>query len=129
MPKKKQKPPPDPQPVAVPVPVPVAQPATIVTTARYGPNPIHRFVETFAFAGGVVLLMLYMIVEVLHAAGIRLGTGETDHGFPFGTMIAASLLVAPKMIGKATAGRAWSRFAGRGTGVTEEQPTGGIGAD
>ena len=98
------------------------QPAVVTTTVQYGPNPIHRFVETFAFAGGVVLLMLYMVVEILHAAGVRLGSGPTDEGFPWGTMISASLLVAPKMIGKATAGRAWNKIAGGGNvSTTAEQ--------
>jgi hypothetical protein len=108
-------------PVA-PVVVP-QQPAVVTTTMVYGPNPIHRFVETFAFAGGVILLMLYMVVEILHAAGVRLGTGPTDEGFPWGTMISASLLVAPKMIGKATAGRAWNKIAGTPVSNTGEQST------
>ena len=110
-------------PVA-PVVVP-QQPAVVTTTMVYGPNPIHRFVETFAFAGGVILLMLYMVVEILHAAGVRLGAVEPDHGFPWGTMISASLLVAPKVVGRATAGRAWNKIAGGGSPVsnTAEQST------
>lgn len=111
-------------PAVAPVVIP-QQPAVVTTTVQYGPNPIHRFVETFAFAGGVILLMLYMVVEILYAAGVRLGTGPTDEGFPWGTMISASLLVAPKMIGKATAGRAWNKIAGGGSPVsnTEDQST------
>lgn len=121
MPPKKK---PKPQPVVVVEPQPTA---VITTTARFGPNPIHRAVETFAFVGGVLLLMTYMVVEILHAAGVRLGPGPTDEGFPWGTMISASLLVAPKMIGRATAGRAWNRLTGgRGdSGVTAERETGG----
>ena len=130
--KRKPKPAPAPEPVVAPVTV-VQQPsAVITTTARFGPNPIHRFVETFAFVGGVLLLMTYMVVEILHAAGVRLGSQPTDEGFPWGTMISASLLVAPKMIGKATAGRAWSKITGRvsGSGATAEyEATGGKGGE
>lgn len=115
-PKKKPKPKAKPEPVVVVEPQPTA---VITTTARFGPNPIHRAVETFAFVGGVLLLMTYMVVEILHAAGVRLGTGPTDEGFPWGTMISASLLVAPKVVGRVTAGRAWTKLAGRGSDTGE----------
>ena len=89
-------------------------------------HPIYRLVETAAFILAIVFLFALMTVEVLHRAGARLGTGEPDHGFPWGIAFGVTVLVAPKLIGRAFAGRALVAMAGRGDfGTTGEREAGG----
>lgn len=57
-----------------------------------------RTIENIAFGVGVALLAF---------AGIREALGMGPASFPWVTFIAASVLVAPKMLGRATAGRVW----------------------
>jgi hypothetical protein len=101
-----------PPPVSDPVPAKIT--ATVETTAELRViNPVHRNVETFGFAVGTFLVLCFGLVEVLHKAGVRLGPGEPDHGFPWGTMIMATILIVPKVLGRATAGKLIQTISGR----------------
>lgn len=110
------------------VPRPPDPPRMVERVAVHTGHPLYRIVETVSFLGAVLILFAYMVVEVLRRAEVRIGTGESDHGFPYGLFLGALILIAPKLIGKAFAGRALSALAGGrsgSNGVTAEQETGG----
>ena len=105
-------------------------PRMVQRVAMFTATRRYRFAEEFfMWAGGLSVLAL-MVVEILHRAGVRLGHDEPEHSFPYGVLIGSIVLVVPKLIGRAFAGRALVAVAGRGmnggsTGVTGEQETGG----
>lgn len=66
-----------------------------------------RWIENAAFAVGVLLLAF---------AGIREALGMGPPHFPWVTFISASVLVAPKMLGRATAGRVWNLLGKKSDG-------------
>lgn len=64
-----------------------------------------RWLENAAFGIGVAMLAF---------AGFREAVAScAAHPFPWVTFIAAAVLVAPKMLGRATAGRIWGLVGGR----------------
>jgi hypothetical protein len=67
----------------------------------------NRTAETAAFLIGVVALGLHMVAEALGHVGYRLGpcTVEPLRSVPWGVLVGSALLIAPKMIGRATAGK------------------------
>lgn len=62
-----------------------------------------RWLENLAFAGGTILLLFTGFREAVASC-------ET-HAFPWAAFIIASVLVAPKMLGRATAGRIWDALS------------------
>lgn len=66
-----------------------------------------RWLENVAFAGGVCLL--------LFAGGKEAIASCATHSFPWSAFLIAAVLVAPKMLGRATAGRIWGMIGNRGT--------------
>ncbi len=74
---------------------------------------MHRTIETIAFALGVVILGAYGLAEALALLGWRLGPHEGHHGFPWGQVVVATILVAPKLLGRATAGKIWGAIGQR----------------
>lgn len=117
-------------------PPPRAAPDVEVVTSGKPPNMVqrvsmftatkrYRFAEEFFMWSGGLSVLALMWVEIFHRAGVRIGTAEPDHGFPYGVLIGATVLVVPKMIGKYAAGKALVAVAGRGdTAVTAEQEYG-----
>ncbi|HYC32258.1 MAG TPA: hypothetical protein VEB59_08215 [Gemmatimonadales bacterium] len=84
----------------------------------------NRGVETFAFVLGVLNLSLHAVVESLRHWGFTHGKDcPADHGFPYAVLMISALLVAPKMIGRARAGRAWEALTLRLTGRGPAQAT------
>lgn len=136
-PKKKAKPKPrvKPKPV-VPAPARGSPDVEVVTSgtppkmvqrvAMFTATKRYRFAEEFfMWSGGLAVLSL-MVVEIAHRAGFRFGNTEPDHGFPYGVLIGSIVLVVPKLIGRAFAGKALVAVAGRGVDAgglttTEEQ--------
>ena len=81
-------------------------------------SPRSRVIEDCAFGAGVVVLVTFALVEAALKIGIHFGKCQhTDSGTPWGLLIVGALLVAPKMVGRATAGSVWraigDRIAGR----------------
>lgn len=79
-----------------------------------------RWLEDAAFGAGVLVLIAFAAAEVALKLGVHFkpcDAGHVDAGTPWGLLIVAALLIAPKMIGRATAGRVWlavgDRIAGR----------------
>ena len=67
-----------------------------------------RGLENAAFVVGVLVLAAFALTEVLPQVGIAVGDCEVmDTGTPWGVFMVGSLLVAPKMLGRATAGKIW----------------------
>ena len=75
-----------------------------------------RAVEAVSFILGVLILAAYGLSEVLVHLGWKLGP-HSDTTFPWGQIIVGALLVAPKMLGRATAGKIWDaigqKFGGK----------------
>ncbi len=81
-----------------------------------------RALENAAFALAVLLGTAYVIfVEILPAIGWRLGEADHVHNFPWGLFAILTLLVAPKTVGRATAGKVWDRVASRGRTSNAEE--------
>jgi hypothetical protein len=64
-----------------------------------------RRVENLGMYVGLAIAALYAIGEFLLQVGIV--RPAQNHGVPWVTLLLVTLCVAPKTIGKATAGRAW----------------------
>lgn len=67
-----------------------------------------RVLEDLGFLVGIILAVLYVL-------GVKVGTGNPP---AWAVVSIIATLVAPKMIGRATAGRAWERIFGRGSGAS-----------
>lgn len=74
-----------------------------------------RMIEDIGFAAGIIQGLFYGALEALKNAGWTLGKCEqvqqAVHSFPWVTITIMALCVAPKMVGRATAGKAWSGLA------------------
>lgn len=79
---------------------------------------LSRLLEDFGFLVGLLLIAGKGVVEILADAGI---VRHANHGFPWAFFGYTALLIAPKMVGRASAGRAWEGLArvlgGRGAAV------------
>lgn len=89
---------------------------------------IDRLVETTGFGIGVGLLATKTFVEILQDAGFL--TYPPEHGWPWGLFLSCGLMVLPKFLGKATAGKVWGsigeglsrRIGGKTNPDKEETP-------
>lgn len=64
-----------------------------------------RFVENLLALGGGALLLF---------SGFREAVASCDtHAFPWAAFIVGAICVAPKTLGRATAGKIWGTFGGR----------------
>lgn len=75
--------------------------------------PRSRLIEDVGFVVGLVLASVYCLAEALARVGFRLGTSEPITGVPWVTLAIVFLCIAPKMIGRVSAGRAWEFIASR----------------
>lgn len=88
----------------------------------------HRIIETAGLVAAGTIITLYGFVEVLKAAGYKIGPCGRDpvSGIPWGTIIMCSMLIAPKVLGRASAGAAWNVIAARfGGGGSPPAPPAG----
>jgi hypothetical protein len=81
--------------------------------AQHSTSPVYRFIETFAFIAAIAELLAYQTVELLHRADV-IRVNQAHDGFPWGTLISSVILIAPKLVGKAFAGRALVAIARQG---------------
>ena len=81
-----------------------------------------RMLEDVAFGLGIFLVGLRGVAEVAHeVAGSLMELREHRHQFPWAFILSCGLLVLPKTVGRATAGKVWGaigdglgRLVGRG---------------
>lgn len=98
---------------------PVARPSRGTTGLRraLGHPTTSRVVENVTFAIGVLLGAGYVVlVEILPDTCYALSkcaNAPTHPAFPWGMFAILALLVAPKTLGRVTAGKVWTLFAGR----------------
>lgn len=59
----------------------------------------------------MVIALLYGAAEALARVGVTFG--DVDASFPWGLLIVELILAAPKMLGRATAGKIWEAVANR----------------
>lgn len=113
--------------VAISVERPPEPPKVMERIAAKTGTKFYRMVETIGFVYALVNLGALMTVEVFHRAGYRFGNTEPDHGFPYGVLIGSVILLVPKLIGRAFAGKALVAIASRGgdTGETVLPPSRG----
>lgn len=69
-----------------------------------------RTVENICAIAGLVVLSTFGLAETLSRLGVTFGPCH-EHGFPWGQVIAGSILVLPKTVGRATAGKVWNKIA------------------
>lgn len=70
-----------------------------------------RFIEDALAIAGIIQAMVYGTLEALRHSGVAFGKCEAASGFPWVTISILALCVAPKTLGRATAGRIWDRIA------------------
>lgn len=97
--------------------------AIFVSEGRRG-----RFLVDLAFILGVVVACGFAFAEIALKLGLHFGPCEhVDSGTPWGLLIIATILIAPKTLGPAVAGRLWlavgERIAGRK--LDNQPPPGG----
>lgn len=74
---------------------------------------MSRLLEDIGFAVGLLLAAIYCLAEAAARVGFRLGTSEPITGVPWVTLAMVALCIAPKMVGRSTAGAAWRAIAAR----------------
>lgn len=74
---------------------------------------MNRLLENLGFLAGISIGVFAAVQETLRAC--------EHHPFPWALAIIAGLLIAPKMVGRSSAGRAWESVAGRVRGFTESR--------
>lgn len=77
-----------------------------------------RLLEDVSFVLGVLVAVSFAAAEIALKLGVHLGEcSHTDSGTPWGLLVIAGILIAPKTLGRATAGKVWQavgeRIAGR----------------
>ena len=75
-----------------------------------GQNGRSRWLEDAAFVVAIMQAVGYGVAEMLGELGVRFGACEVSTGFPYITVIVFLGCVAPKMLGRATAGKIWERI-------------------
>jgi hypothetical protein len=85
-----------------------------------GPQVVQqraRWLEDVGFVVGILLGIAYVgLVEILPTACYSLDVCQqapVDHPFPWVLVAIIALCIAPKMIGRSTAGRVWEAIAAR----------------
>ena len=73
-------------------------------------SPTSRHIENGLAIAGLFQAMLYGTIEALAHAGIRLGPCAAPEGFPWVTLCIFAGCVAPKTLGRATAGKLWEKL-------------------
>lgn len=72
-----------------------------------------RFIEDAGFVTGLALLGLRGLSELVHEwVGMLVELRPHGHPFPAALILSAVLLVAPKWLGRATAGKVWTALGG-----------------
>lgn len=89
-------------------------------THENGDHPVARGIENVGFICGIVLAFSFVLTESLRRVGIC-GAGGCPAGgvdFLYATIVLSltALLIAPKMLGKQTAGKVW-------TGLVDKMPS------
>lgn len=79
---------------------------------REAATPRSRIVEDILAFAGIIQALFYGGMEALRSAGFKLGDCPTEHSFPWVTIAILAICVAPKTVGRATAGKAWAGLAG-----------------
>ena len=74
-----------------------------------------RYIENWLAAlGGLTATAYVVLVEVLPHSGLVSCQAPSPHpGFPWGVVILVAAMVAPKTLGRATAGKVWDVVARR----------------
>lgn len=72
-----------------------------------------RHIENALAIAGILQALLYGTLEALRHAGISFGKCEPADGIPWVTVMIFAGCVAPKTLGRATAGKVWDVVAGR----------------
>ena len=78
---------------------------------KYRERP-SRLVEDVGFGAGLLIATAFAGVELVIRMGVRLGPCGEDTHFPWWFVIVIGVLVAPKMLGKGTAGKGWEGLIG-----------------
>lgn len=71
-------------------------------------TPHSRIIEDVLAFAGIFQALFYGVLEALRSAGFKLGDCPTEHSFPWVTLSILACCVAPKTLGRATAGKVWS---------------------
>lgn len=90
----------------------VARIADVMESRTPADRSHSRMVEDIGFGVGVIMALVYGSLEALRSVGWSLGKCEVTPGLPWVTIIMVTLCVAPKMLGRATAGKVWAGLAG-----------------
>lgn len=74
-----------------------------------------RYIENWAAVVGMLVVVAYvLLVEIMpHSGLMACSTPPVHPGFPWGVVILVAALVAPKTLGRASAGRIWEIMADR----------------
>jgi len=102
----------EPMPPAPDVPPAGTASTVTVTTEARTSTPFSRKVEDAGFAAAILLVTLWCLVAIAKSAGVLVG--PLNQGFPWEFVILCAVLVVPKTVGRATAGRIWDKLPGRG---------------
>lgn len=73
-------------------------------------SPASRHIENALAVAGIAQALLYGTLESLAHSGIRFGTCESPSGIPWITVMIFMGCVAPKTLGRATAGKLWEKI-------------------
>jgi hypothetical protein len=69
-----------------------------------------RHIENALAIAGIAQALLYGTLEALRHSGISFGTCEAPEGIPWITVMIFAGCVAPKTLGRATAGKLWEKL-------------------
>ena len=69
-----------------------------------------RHIENGLAIAGIVQALLYGTLESLAHSGIKFGACEAPQGIPWITVMIFAGCVAPKTLGRATAGKLWEKL-------------------
>jgi hypothetical protein len=73
-------------------------------------SPASRHIENALAIAGIIQALLYGTLEALRHNGIAFGKCEAPDGIPWVTVLIFMGCVAPKTLGRATAGKLWEKI-------------------
>jgi hypothetical protein len=73
-------------------------------------SPASRHIENALAIAGILQACLYGTLEALRHNGISFGQCEPTEGIPWVTVLIFMGCVAPKTLGRATAGKLWEKI-------------------